>query len=86
MIWVILWGLAWAGVCVARDWRVVPLLYGLLVALPVLMAMPMQNDLAAYDLASQPWEKLLTDQALLTLPWAGVGLVIWFFRRRPAND
>lgn len=86
MLWGILWVLAWWAVYVARDWRTVPFFYCMLVAIPFLVAMPMQRDLANSGLASTPWEKILIDQALWTLPWAAIGIVIWLFRRQPAND
>ena len=85
IIW-ILWIVAWACVFAGRDWRLVPLLYALLLAVSVIGVMPFQNDLATYNLATQTWEQILADAALWHLAWAGVAIIIWLFRRRRADD
>lgn len=85
VIW-ILWAVAWAVVYMGRDWRLVPLLYAVLLGVSVLAVAPLQNDLAAFNLARPSWEDIVTGHALLHLPWAGVALIVWFFRRRRRGE
>jgi len=82
----LLWVLGWVGVFVARDWRVIPLLYVLLVGLSVSFAMLWEGDKAAVGLAVQPWWQVVLNQALWDLLWVAVAIVIWFIRRRRSVD